>query len=217
MTFYIKFISYIIHTQKYNTIFFIIVSIKMFGIFAVYAVVPYVDALIETTWDIQQVVEEQTQEELQEQVEEEVQGEVLDEIQKGIKQKMLQEILVHNGYSYGAAMQDYVNYAYHLGWIEFVKLIECENGRWDPKRISKTNDRGLCQLNYKYNKNFINSPDFADPYKQLDYCYEKYKINPNLRYWPKRTIEGKKCSDYVSDRFDILVTSNNKLISKNIN
>ena len=189
----------------------------MFGIFAVYAVVPYVDVLMETTWDVQQDVEEQIQEELQEQVKEGVQEKIVDEIQKGIEQKMLQEILVHNWYSYGATMQDYVNYAYHLWWIEFVKLIECENGRWDPKRISKTNDRGLCQLNYKYNKKFINSPDFADPYKQLDYCYEKYKINPNLRYWPKRTIEWQKCSDYVSDRFDIIVTSNNKIISKNIN
>ena len=175
---------------------------------AVVAVVPNVDVAVPLTWDIQQEVVEQVQDELQDKVEGEVQDENLDEIQKEIEQQMLQEILVHNGYSYGAALQDYVNYAYHLWWIEFVKLIECENGRWDPKRISKTNDRGLCQLNYKYNKKFINSPDFADPYKQLDYCYEKYKINPNLRYWPKRRVEGKRCSDYVSNRFGILVSYN---------
>ena len=100
--------------------------------------------------------------------------------------------------------------------MDFVKLIECENGRRDPKRVSKTHDYWLCQLNYRYNKKFINSSDFSDPYKQLDYCYEKYKTNPKLRYWPDRKIEGQRCSDYVSDRFNVFV-SNNRLISANIN
>ena len=184
----------------------------MFWFIAAIAVVPVVDTPTVITGDVQQMVEEQVQQDFS--------GEVQDEIQKEIEQQILQEILVHNGYSYGAAMQDYVNYAYHLWWIEFVKLIECENGRRDPKRVSKTWDFWLCQLNYRYNKKFINSPDFADPYKQLDYCYEKYKINPNLRYWPKRKIEGKKCSDYVNDRFGILVTYNsvsNNNVSENIN
>jgi len=195
----------------------------MFWIIAAVAVVPSVDTPTELTGDIQQVIEEQVQQgelldEVQEEDSDEWSGENLDEIQKEIEQQMLQEIMVHNWYDYGMAIQDYVNYAYHLWWIDFVKLIECENGRWDPKRVSKTHDFWLCQLNYKYNKKFINSPDFADPYKQLDYCYEKYKINPNLRYWPKRKIEGKKCSDYVSNRFGILVTYNTKnKISENIN
>ena len=167
----------------------------MFWLIAAVAVVPNVDTSTVITGDVQQVVEEQVQQDLS--------GEVKDEVQKELEQQMLKEILVHNWYSYGAKMQDYVNYAYHLWWIEFVKLIECENGRWDPNRISKTNDRGLCQLNYKYNKKFINSPDFADPYKQLDYCYEKYKINPNLRYWPTRKVKGQKCSDYVNNRFEV--------------
>ena len=100
-------------------------------------------------------------------------------------------------------MQDYVNYAYEIWGIDFVKMIECENGRWDPKRVSKTHDHWLCQLHYSYNEKFINSPEFKDPYKQLDYCYEKYKVNPDLRYWPDRKIDGKKCADYVDDRFEI--------------
>lgn len=195
----------------------------MFWLIAAIAVVPNVDVSTELTWDIQQVIEEQVQEELPENLtwevqEEEIQewsGENLDEILTGVEKQVVNEILVHNWYDYGVTLQDYVNYAYHLWWIEFVKLIECENGRWDPKRISKTNDRGLCQLNYKFNRRFINSPDFADPYKQLDYCYEKYKINPKLWYWPNRKVGGKKCSDYVSDRFSILVVRNN-LIAYNI-
>jgi len=199
----------------------------MFWLIAAIAVVPSVDTSTVITWDIQQVVEEQVQqEELQEEAQEEdrqeLSGESLDDIQEEIDQEILQEIVIHNWYADGSPIQDYVNYAYKLWWIDFVKLIECENGRWDPKRVSKTRDFWLCQLNYRYNKKFINSLDFADPYKQLDYCYEKYKINPNLRYWPKRKIEGKKCSDYVSNRFSVLVTHNNLItyndkISENIN
>ena len=96
-------------------LFFIIVSIKMFWLIAAVAVVPNVDSQVVQTWDIQQVVEEQVQQDLS--------GEVQDEIQKELEQQMLDEILVHKWYSYGNKMQDYVNYAYHLWWIEFVKLI----------------------------------------------------------------------------------------------
>lgn len=110
-------------------------------------------------------------------------------------------VIIHKWYATGSVVQDYVNYAYSLGGDDFVKLIECENGRRDPYRISKTNDHGICQLNYRYNKKFINSDEFHDVYKQLDYCYEKYKVNPNLWYWPNRKIKWQKCSDYVSDRF----------------
>lgn len=109
--------------------------------------------------------------------------------------------IIHKWYSEDSVVQDYVNYAYSLGGGDFVKLIECENGRRDPYRISKTNDHWICQLNYRYNKSFINSPEFQDVYKQLDYCYEKYKVNPKLWYWPNRKIKWQKCSDYVSDRF----------------
>lgn len=111
--------------------------------------------------------------------------------------------IIHQWYSVEDPKQKYVQYAYSLGGIDFVKLIECENWRRDPKRISKTNDHWLCQLNYKYNKKFIDSEEFLDPYKQLDYCYEKYKINPKLWYWPNRIIKGQKCSNYVSNRFII--------------
>lgn len=128
------------------------------------------------------------------------------EFQGQVQQQEHQEFIVHNWYSSDSVIQDYINYAYELWWIEFVKLIECENWRRDPNRVSETHDHGLCQLNYKYNKKFINSADFKDPYKQLDYCYEKYKTNPKLRYWPNRRIKGKKCSDYVDDRFDISVS-----------
>lgn len=116
------------------------------------------------------------------------------------------EKLVHNWYSSESHIQEYVDYAYQKWWIEFVKLIECENGRRDPFRISATNDHWICQLHYKYNKKFIDSPEFKDVYNQIDYCYEKYKINPKLWYWPNRKIKWQKCSNYVSDRFSVEVT-----------
>jgi len=125
------------------------------------------------------------------------------EVQPIARTEVQQESITHNWYATDSVIQDYVNYAYELWGIDFVKLIECENGRWDPKRVSKTHDHWLCQLHYSYNKKFIDSPEFKDPYKQLDYCYEKYKTNPELRYWPDRKINGEKCSDYVDDRFDI--------------
>jgi len=127
----------------------------------------------------------------------------IEEILPKVEIEVQQESITHNWYATDSVVQDYVNYAYDIWGMDFVKLIECENGRWDPKRVSKTHDHGLCQLNYKYNKNFINSSDFSNPYKQLDYCYEKYKTNPELRYWPDRKINGKKCVDYVDDRFEI--------------
>ena len=128
----------------------------------------------------------------------------VEEVQLNVWTEVQQESITHNWYATDSVIQDYVNYAYDIWGIDFVKMIECENGRWDPKRVSETHDHWLCQLHYSYNKKFIDSPDFKDPYKQLDYCYEKYKTNPELRYWPDRKIHGEKCSDYVDDRFDII-------------
>lgn len=111
------------------------------------------------------------------------------------------EILYHRGFAEEDIRQAYIHYAYDLGWLEFVKMIECENGNRDQNKISKTKDYWLCQLNYRYNKDFILSKEFNNPFKQLDYCYEKWKINPKLWYGPDRKINWQKCSEYVSQRF----------------
>ena len=130
----------------------------------------------------------------------------VEEYQQEIQEEVQLDTITHNWYATDSVIQDYVDYAYDIWGIDFVKLIECENWRRDPERVSKTHDHWLCQLNYKYNKKFINSSEFSDPYRQLDYCYEKYKINPDLRYWPDRWIDWKKCVDFVDDRFDITLT-----------
>lgn len=99
--------------------------------------------------------------------------------------------------------QAIIQYAYKLWGVDFVTMIECENWTWDKNRVSKTHDHWICQLNYRYNKKFIDSEWFKDVYTQLEYCYEKWKINPKLWYWPTRKINGQLCKDYVLDRFVI--------------
>jgi len=180
----------------------------MFWLLAAYAVVPHFDTLTVLMGEVQPEVEEWVQEETYDKDQERKRIESLKWISDVVKvrvwQQLPHEMIVHNWYSNESIIQEYVKYAYKLWWIDFVKLIECENGTWNPYRVSPTHDHWLCQLNYYYNKDFINSPDFSDPYKQLDYCYEKFKINPDLWYWPSRKIRWKKCSDYVSDRFEIV-------------
>ena len=97
--------------------------------------------------------------------------------------------------------QAIVQKAYELWWLPFVIMIECENWVRDMYRVSSTSDYGICQLHYPYNKEFINSDAYHDVNKQLEYCYEKWKINPNLWYWPNRKIKGVKCKEYVKNRF----------------
>jgi len=111
------------------------------------------------------------------------------------------EILYHRGFAEEDIRQAYVHYAYDIGWLDFVKMIECENGNRDQNIISKTNDYGICQLNLRYNKDFILSQNYHNIFSQINYCYEKWKINPKLRYGPDRKIQGQKCADYVSTRF----------------
>lgn len=107
----------------------------------------------------------------------------------------------HLWFSSDDTRQLMVQRAYELGWMGFVAMIECENGNRDINAVSSTHDYWLCQLNYKYNKEFIKSDEFHDWNKQLEYCYNKWIANPKLWYWPSRIIKWKKCKDYVLDRF----------------
>lgn len=74
---------------------------------------------------------------------------------------------------------------------ELVRTFTKENGAWITNRKWRsTPDHGLCQLNIKWHKKFINSEDFNDPHKQLDYCLDvridakNKKTMP--RYWHKK-------------------------------
>lgn len=60
---------------------------------------------------------------------------------------------------------------------ELIYTFTVENGGWiidrrSPPNSNGTRDYGLCQLNYRWHKNFIDSDDYHDPHKQLEYCLE---------------------------------------------
>ena len=114
----------------------------------------------------------------------------------------------HKWYAEDSIVQDYVNYAYNLWGIDFVKLIECENGQRNPDR--KVRDRAgyaywLCQMNEGHHK--IPEEYWKDGkwnwHYQIDYCFAKWKEWTPF-YWPSRIIKWKKCANYVSDRFTII-------------
>lgn len=88
-----------------------------------------------------------------------------------------------NWYNYSCENQTLVRTAENWGWF------------WD--RVSPTNDHGFCQLNYRRHKNFIDSPEFADQYRQLEYCnqvwmdaYKKWKM-PRMAYSNRNAMKDR--------------------------
>jgi len=83
-----------------------------------------------------------------------------------------------------------MNVAYRVsdGNKDFLYTLRGENGNVDPLRksniVGKNGfwDFGLCQLNYRWHKAFIDSEDFKNPDKQVEYCYEVYKKRPTAFY-----------------------------------
>lgn len=107
--------------------------------------------------------------------------------------------LVHKWFSREDIRQKYVQYAYKLWWMDFVKLIECENGNWSIKAVGDSGKAfWLCQMNTNYHK--LPSEYKDNRVVQVEYCYKKWKSWTKY-YWPSRKIKGVKCSTYVSDRF----------------
>lgn len=76
-----------------------------------------------------------------------------------------------------------VSYAYDISQNkDFVLTLGWENGLWQWDRVNhaanNTNghrDVGMCMLNRQWHHEFIDSEEFKDPYKQLDYCWEVYQ------------------------------------------
>ena len=112
--------------------------------------------------------------------------------------------IVHNWFDLNDLKQKYVNYAYKLWGWDFVYLIECEN--WNRNPNIKVRDRvwyayWLCQLNDKYQKDILNNTDYkTNRARQVEECYTKY-LDWTPFYWRNRIIKGKKCYEYVKDRF----------------
>lgn len=110
--------------------------------------------------------------------------------------------IVHKWFQSDDVRQNMVQYAYKLGGMDFVTMIECENWNWSlTARGDSWHAHGLCQMSDLYHR------DIPADYKTnwvvaVEYCYQKFSTGTKF-YWPSRKIKWKKCANYVLDRFII--------------
>ncbi len=104
---------------------------------------------------------------------------------------------------------------YNEGWLDMVTTMIGENGSFNTGTVSPTNDHWLCQLNYRWHKNFIDSEDFKDPIKQAHYCVgvrkdavKKHRLSTTFyayghrnKYKGRVTVITKKYYNLFSKRF----------------
>lgn len=108
-------------------------------------------------------------------------------------------VIQHSGFSSEDKRQLMVQKAYNLWGLDFVLMLECENGNRNPKAVwDGGHSYGLCQMNNRWHN--IPSEYYNDWKFQLEYCYKKWNTWTKF-YWPSRNIHGTKCSTYVRDRF----------------
>ena len=111
--------------------------------------------------------------------------------------------IMHSGFAPDDPRQRMVAEAYDLWGLEFVSLIECENGLWNPKAVW---DGGLsfwlCQLNIRRHGELLEEERNKREY-QLSVCYSKRKAGTKF-YGPQRKIRGKSCSEVAKKRFYFL-------------
>ena len=70
--------------------------------------------------------------------------------------------------------QDLVDYAWELTKdMEFILTITQES-KWDWKAIGAWGEQGLCQWTDTW-KDFKNSREFQNPYRQIDKCWEQFQ------------------------------------------
>lgn len=111
--------------------------------------------------------------------------------------------IMHSGFSTDDPRQRMVAEAYDLWGLDFVSLIECENGLRNPKAVWDSGlSFGLCQLNIRRHGEPLEE-ERNDRTYQLSVCYQKRKTGTKF-YWPQRVIWGKRCWKVVKDRFYFL-------------
>lgn len=59
--------------------------------------------------------------------------------------------------------------------LNFLALLDAENGRWAADRVGVTGDIGFCQIAPQYHPEIVNDPNFYHPEWQLKKCYDMYK------------------------------------------
>lgn len=119
--------------------------------------------------------------------------EVKEQKKEVVKKVVTQKSVKHKYWDIGDEKQKWLQYLYEKSWYDkdVVLTFLWENWTFEFKRRSGKiwsnwhYDYWLCQLNYQWHKNFINSEDFKNPYKQLDYCLWVYQ--DWMKKWKIRT------------------------------
>lgn len=143
-----------------------------------------------------------TEEEIEQQIKisEEIE-QVMEQAEDNIIRLNYTWTLVHKWYPADSQAQKIVQYAYKLGWMDFVYVFECENWTYDMKRLGDNNHaHWICQMNDRFHKDIPS--DFTTNWVvAVEYCYKKWKAWTPF-YWPSRIMKNwQKCSDYVKSRF----------------
>jgi len=126
-----------------------------------------------------------------------------DKWKESTNKEQVQPLLIvwHKRRSTWDKRQEYVRYAYEVGWYNLVSLMECENAqrtldrRWDHWAAY-----GLGQVQlYRFQQ--IDKERFLADYKyQIEQVWELRKGWVPF-YWPSRKIKWRECYIYVSNRF----------------
>jgi len=89
----------------------------------------------------------------------------------------------------GAVWDLVYSYLFRVWWydVEMLETFVAELDTCKFDTVSETNDYWICQLHYKYHKEFIDSDMFDNPLHQADYCAQKRKKAKSEwrmpRYW----------------------------------
>ena len=79
-------------------------------------------------------------------------------------------------------------------------MLECENGSYKLDAVGDQGHAfGLCQANDRYQKD-IPSDYTTNRVVAVEYCYQKWSKG-TVFYWPNRIIKGKRCYEYIKDRY----------------
>lgn len=103
-----------------------------------------------------------------------------------------------------------IQYAYNIGWLDLVLMMECENSTRNMYRQSEVvkNWRRepsywLCMIDRDFHPEIIDDPRFrSDRKRQIETCNRLYTWGTKF-YWPSRIVKGQRCSEYVKQRFTL--------------
>lgn len=113
---------------------------------------------------------------------------------------MVDQKITHKLWEKGDWRLEYVSYAFEKWWLNFVALLEAENGLWTIDRQSNCVDDNwirepsfwFCQIHKWYHPEIVNDPKFFTDWKwQIDRCHELY-VGWTPFYWKSNIAKTKQ-------------------------